>query len=274
MIWFSARNILIGTLIAGIMTGCFLGDKDGEISGIVINSADKGLSGVLISTSPATSNTYTDGNGEYKLTGISKFQEYIVYASKDGYTTSSASVVLERAGTLSCGVPAARVADIKLSLSHNGVSTISDASYSVSNGFDFSKGTTTDIVADPNNTDMWYWYNPNATDFKYRLVAETRGGRIKDLGDKGLTTDTIDSASEGGSFQQTVGAAVGHSYIVQTLEGHYAKFRIKSITGTTNSVITIQWSYQSSGDSRFVQSYSNNDRNCHELQSFSEIKRR
>ena len=50
-----------------------------------------------------------------------------------------------------------------------------------------------------------------------------------------------------------------------TLEGNYAKFRIKSITGT--SEIT----YQSSGDSRFVQSY---DKNCHELQLLSEIKRR
>ena len=265
------RNIVMSMLIAGMMTGCFLGDKDGEISGIVINSADKGLSGVLISTSPATSNTYTDGNGEYKLTGISKFQEYIVYASKDGYTTGSASVVLERAGTLSCSVPTAKVTDIKLGLSHKGVSTISDATYSTSNGFDFSKGTATDIVADPNNTDMWYWYNPNATDFKYRLVAETSGGRIKDSGDKGLTTDTIDNSSEGGSFQQTIGAVVGHSYIVQTLEGNYAKFRINSITGTSNSGITIEWSYQSSGDSRFVQSY---DRNCHELQLLSEIKRR
>ena len=97
------KKVILAVILLGMATGCFLGDKAGEISGQVTHSGI-GLEGVTITTNPETSTETTGQDGKYSISGIDKTQAYIVTASKSGYISSSETVVLE-VGTFSCAKP-------------------------------------------------------------------------------------------------------------------------------------------------------------------------
>jgi hypothetical protein len=65
--------------------------------------------------------------------------------------------------------------------------------------------------------------------------------RIEDMG---VTTDILDIANaptSGWAATNSVPANVGHTYVIETFDGNYAKLRISKVT---NESITFDWSYQ------------------------------
>ena len=73
------------------------GPSTGTISGQVTSSQGGPVVGALVGTSPATSTGLTDANGNYSITNIpiaSGGSSYAVTASKEGFTSASASTTL------------------------------------------------------------------------------------------------------------------------------------------------------------------------------------
>jgi hypothetical protein len=103
----------------------------------------------------------------------------------------------------------------------------------LSSGWDFSAYTTRPST-DP-RTDFWYEYSGG-----HYLVYAPLDTQIQDAGYIALR-DVDYAPPSGWSADGVVEAIVGHSYIMKTRDGNYAKFAV--VTRGTDSM-TIDWAYQ------------------------------
>ncbi|MEK7347546.1 MAG: hypothetical protein AABZ94_01605 [Candidatus Eisenbacteria bacterium] len=100
-------------------------------------------------------------------------------------------------------------------------------------GWDFSAYTTRALL--DARTDIWY----DAQGGSYLIYAPT-DTQIQDAGF--VTLRDVDFAPPAGwSADGTVEAIVGHSYIVYTRDGHYAKFEV---IARGSGTLTMDWAYQ------------------------------
>jgi N-acetylneuraminic acid mutarotase len=78
---------------------------NGTIHGRVVDSSTNfGVVGAVVTTSPATSTTYTDGSGYYSITGVAR-GTYTVQATATSYATSSFYGVVVATGNAIAAVP-------------------------------------------------------------------------------------------------------------------------------------------------------------------------
>jgi len=108
----------------------------GVISGIITDSEmNEALAGATVSTSPTTSSKNTDGNGSYTIPDVAP-GNYVVTASKEGYTSQSVSISVEagRKTTADIGLTSLNPT-LEVSVSNLNFGTRSTSlSFTISNG--------------------------------------------------------------------------------------------------------------------------------------------
>jgi hypothetical protein len=107
----------------------------------------------------------------------------------------------------------------------------------VNAGWDFSAALNRDLL--DSRTDIWY--DAQAGSYLVKAPSDTK---IQDAGYVALR-DVDFAPPAGWSADGVVEAIVGHSYIVYTRDGHYAKFEV--IARGSNS-LTMDWAYQIDAD--------------------------
>ena len=228
-------------LLFSMATGCILGNKEGTISGTVINSAGEAIPEVKLSIASANLSTTSDSTGYFILSGL-KVGSYDVLIQKSGYVATTTSVELPDPGTLSCSSPSKK-ANLTLPLTlANITGLINDTP--ASTGYDFTETSTTaatKTLTDNRVTtltsarcDVYFAYN--ATQDKRYLVASDR---IQDLGYKN-SLDDIGSAPTTGYVTSTE-AIANHCYAIKTVEGFCVKLRIEEVSNTS---LYFKWSMQ------------------------------
>lgn len=215
--------------------GCIIGNREGIISGTVINSAGDIISGVNISISSANLYTTSDAAGYFILSGL-KVGTYEVVMKKTGYADTTTSVELPDPGALSCSTPS-KTARLTLPLA---LTNITGLIYDVntlasSSGYDFTEtsettatATTTDSRVVPSTSARCDVYFTYILSLDKRILTAPYG--IKDVGYKNSLNDVSSAPTTG--YTGNVEVIPGHCYIITTTEGYHAKLRAESATNT------------------------------------------
>lgn len=238
--------ILIFIISLFLISGCILGNREGTISGTVVNSAGDPIEGVTLSLAPIT--TTSDSSGYFVLTGL-KVGSYNIVMTKTGYAETTTTVELTDPGTLSCTTPT-KTTKLTLPLALTGITGLiydTGTSYN-SSGYDFSEtsttaatATTTDSrIVPPTSTrcDVYFTYISSQDK---RILTAPRG--IKDLGYKNSLNDVASAPTSG--YIGNPELISGHCYVIITAEGNYAKLRAETLT---NSKLYFLWALQPTKD--------------------------
>jgi hypothetical protein len=113
-------------------------------------------------------------------------------------------------------------------------------------GWDFSQFTVR--AWDDPATDIFYGFHRDASGTTYaQIFVPDYATEIQDAGYAG-SLDAVDYAPAAGwSPSGAVEAIVGHCYVVQTRDHHYAKLQVTSVTPGS---VTMDWAYQTAQDER------------------------
>lgn len=237
------RWILISIISLLLISGCILGNREGIISGTVINSAGEPISGVELSIASVSASTTSDSTGYFILSNL-KVGNHDIVMKKTGYAATTTSVELTDPGTLSCATPT-KTTKLTLPLALTGITgLIFDLNISSNNGYDFSETSTTTatltsfdsrvISSTSNRCDVYLTY---IVSLDKRILTARNG--IQDSGYKN-SLDDVGSAPTTG-YIGNVDAIHGHCYIIRTIEGYYAKLRVDTVT---NSKLYFFWALQ------------------------------
>lgn len=251
------RWLIISIILVFMASGCLLGNREGSISGTVVNSAGDAVSDVALSISSSSANVSatSDGSGYFILSGL-KVSSYDIVMKKTGYATTTTTVELSDPGTLSCATPT-KSAKLTLPLALAGITgLIYDANTSAaSSGYDFTEtseqaatATTVDsrVVASTSiRCDVFFSYN--AAQERRILTSNYASGGIQDLGYRNSLNDVGSAPTTGYTASAVVTA--GHCYTIKTLEDYYVKLRAETLT---NTKLYFLWSIQPvSGSTQF-----------------------
>jgi len=97
-----AKGLLISVMLLSMVTGCFLGEKAGNITGKALTWDGQGISGITVSTSSGKITTTTTSNGSYTLENIADPMSYTVTAYRSSSDYKTISVIVEPSGGFSC----------------------------------------------------------------------------------------------------------------------------------------------------------------------------
>lgn len=171
--------------------------------------------------------------GTFTLIGSSDSPPFVDTQVTNGTTYFYALAAVDRQGQESVDLSYENVFDTPRPEGF-GVSLTDAAVTPATAGWDFSsqsRRASTDVL-----TDLYFDASTGS------LVHAVNGVKIQDAGYVALIdVDFGPPADEGWSADGIVEAIPGHSYIVLTPEGHYAKFEVRSL-GTGG--IVIDWAYQ------------------------------
>ena len=170
--------------------------------------------------------------GTFTLIGTSNGTSYVDATVVNGTTYFYAVAAVDDAGQESSALSYENVFDTPRPAGIDAVLT--NASTNAANsGWDFS-GFSNRTLLDA-RTDIWY----DVQGASYLILAPT-DTKIQDAGYVALR-DVDFAPPSGWSTDGVVEAIVGHSYIVYTRDGHYAKFEV---IARGSSTLTMDWAYQ------------------------------
>lgn len=224
--------------------GCIIGNREGIISGTVINSAGDIISSVNISISSANLYTTSDATGYFILSGL-KVGTYEVVMKKTGYADTTTSVELPDPGALSCSTPA-KTTRLTLPLASTNITGLiyNVAIPSTNSGYDFTEtsetaatATTIDSRVVPSTSARCDVYFTYIVSLDKRILTAPYG--IKDLGYKNSLNDV--SSAPTTDYIGNAEVIPGHCYIIRTTEGYHAKLRAETVNNTT---LYFFWSLQ------------------------------
>ena len=170
--------------------------------------------------------------GTFTLVGSSSGTSFVDTSVTNGNTYYYAVAAVDGAGQESPQLSVENVFDTPRP-EGTGVTLTSTGTTDATSGWDFSAQVRRGH-ADP-LTDMWY-DSSSGSDLIY-VPTDTK---IQDAGFVALV-DVDFAPPSGWSSDGIVEAITGHSYIVLTRDNHYAKFEVKSHSGTS---MTLDWAYQ------------------------------
>lgn len=130
----------------------------------------------------------------------------------------------------------------------NYIYTYTDIDYLDESGFDLSTGTR--LPWDHTECDFYLEYDADPIVTAYFLWLGDNGGFIQDMGYTDTFDDITYAPSQGWSNFLYVEAILGHTYVIQTANDHYAKVRISSEFSTPARGIEFAWGYQVDGGNR------------------------
>ncbi|HEY6572981.1 MAG TPA: hypothetical protein VI198_06640 [Candidatus Eisenbacteria bacterium] len=170
--------------------------------------------------------------GTFSLIGTSSGTSYADQNVVNGNTYYYAVAAVDDAGQESAELSYENVFDTPRP---EGVDAVLTNAFSntANAGWDFSAFTTRTLL--DARTDIWY----DAQGSSYLIYAPT-DTKIQDAGFVALR-DVDFAPPSGWSTDGVVEAIVGHSYIVYTRDGHYAKFEV---IARGSASLTIDWAYQ------------------------------
>lgn len=231
------RWIFITLLL--LTSGCVLGNREGTISGTVVNVAGEPISGVTLSTPSTNISSTSDSNGNFALNGL-KTGNHDINMKKTGYANTTIKFVeLPNPGSLSCATPSNKVT-LTLSLIFTNIpGLIYDVATSdSSSGYDFTETSeqtatisTTDtrvLSSTSPRCDMYFSYN--SSQGKKFLISKYQSGGIQDIGPKD-SLDKVGSAPQSG-YSTNAEVIAGHCYVIRTIEGYYVKLLAVIVTNT------------------------------------------
>jgi len=170
--------------------------------------------------------------GSFTLVGSSSTTSFVDTSVTNGNTYYYAVAAVDLAGQESPQLSIENVFDTP-SPEGTGVTLTNSATTDATSGWDFSAQVRRPS-ADP-LTDMYY-NSSGGSDLVY-VPSDTK---IQDAGFVALR-DVDFAPPSGWSTDGIVEAIVGHSYILLTRDNHYAKFEVKSHSGTS---MVLDWAYQ------------------------------
>jgi len=176
--------------------------------------------------------------GSFTLMGTATVPPFVDTQVTNGVTYYYAVAAVDQSGQESADLSFENVFDTPRPEGF-GVTLTNANTTPATSGWDFSAQTrrsSTDVLAD--------LYFDAATGF---LIYAVNGVKIQDAGYIALVDVDYAPNDTGWSSDGIVEAIIGHSYIVLTPEGHYAKFEVVS-RATAN--IVMDWAYQVDPDNR------------------------
>lgn len=132
-----------------------------------------------------------------------------------------------------------------------GIATIfnsADPGYTDISGFDFSSETRVLWSSPDCDINLEYDDTPGITSFYIWLGPH--GLAIQDMGYTSGFDDISYAPPAGWSGMEYVEAIEGHTYVLLTMDNHYAKVRISSFSGVPAYSMTFEWGYQTDTGNR------------------------
>jgi len=120
--------------------------------------------------------------------------------------------------------------------------TYTDANYRDLSGFDLS--TATRLPWDHTECDFYLEYDSDPDVMAYFLWLGDNGAFIQDMGYTGSFDDITYAPDGGWSRFPYVEAILGHTYVIQTTNDHYAKIRLTAQVSTPTRGVDFDWGYQ------------------------------
>lgn len=250
------RWILISIISLLLASGCVLGNREGTISGTVVNSAGEPISEVNLAITSVNVSGTSDSNGNFTLNGL-KTGSYDVDMKKTGYANTTVKYVeLADPGSVNCATPSNKVT-LTLPLFFTNISGLiyDVATSDSSSGYDFTETSTTTATTTTTDDrilsstsprcDIYFSYDTSSG--KKLLISKYPSGGIKDM-DSQTSLDKVGSAPISG-YSINAEVITGHCYVIKTIEGYYAKLWAVTVSNTN---LYFLWALQPvSGNNQF-----------------------